>query len=92
MIAMCRKAIPEHRWSELALTGRRATASELQADHVVTACADAPATLGAALDFAATFQKPRAIFGAHKQRMYKGILQVIETEDRPYIEALDLTV
>lgn len=92
MIAMCRKAIPEHRLVELALTGRRATAQELAVDHVVTACADAEATLQAALEFAGAFKKPRAIFGEHKRRMHKAILQAMETEDRPYIEALNLTV
>lgn len=93
MIGLCQKAIPQHRFNELKLTGRRATADELLADHVISAaCPDAEATLRAAMDYAETFSKGRAIFGEHKRRMHRHILAVQEQEDRPYIEALQLTV
>ncbi|MEM1298410.1 MAG: enoyl-CoA hydratase/isomerase family protein [Pseudomonadota bacterium] len=93
MIAFCRKAIPEHRFNEMKLTGRRLTAEELVADHVVTAAlTDAEATLETAIDYAATFKKSRAIFGEHKRRMHREIIRIMETEDKPYIEALKLTV
>ena len=91
MIAYVRKAIPEHRFNELKLTGRRATAPELEADHVIeAACPDAAATLKAAMDFAASFDKPRGIFGEHKRRMHKTILDIMETEDPKYIDTLNL--
>lgn len=93
MIAMCRKAIPEQRFAELAFSGRRATAEDLLADHVIEAALpDAPSTLQAAIDYAAAFGKSRAIFGAHKQRFHASILQVMETEDPAYIAPLNLTV
>ncbi|MBO9477103.1 enoyl-CoA hydratase/isomerase family protein [Shimia sp. R11_0] len=92
MIAYVRKAIPEYRFNELKLTGRRATATELEADHVLTAAPDAEATLEAALAFAATFSKGRGIFGEHKRRMYKDILDTMARDDAPLIAELKLTV
>lgn len=93
MIAFCRKAIPEHRFNELMLTGRRATAEELLADHVITAAfPDAAATTAGAIAFAETFSKSRNIFGEHKRRMHKHILDTMETEDPAFIEPLNLTV
>ncbi|MEO1795893.1 MAG: enoyl-CoA hydratase/isomerase family protein [Pseudomonadota bacterium] len=93
MIAFCRKAVPEHRFNELKLTGRRATAEDLLKDHVIEAAfADAAATLEGAIAFAETFSKSRAIFGEHKRRMHKHILEIMETEDPAFIEPLNLTV
>ncbi|MEO1705739.1 MAG: enoyl-CoA hydratase/isomerase family protein, partial [Pseudomonadota bacterium] len=93
MIAFCRKAVPEHRFNELKLTGRRATAEDLLKDHVIEAAfPDAPATLEGAIAFAETFSKSRAIFCEHKRRMHKHILEIMETEDPAFIEPLNLTV
>ncbi|MEM6727849.1 MAG: enoyl-CoA hydratase/isomerase family protein [Pseudomonadota bacterium] len=93
MIAFCRKAIPEHRFNELKLTGRRATAGDLLKDHIIEAAyPDAAATLEGALDFARTFSKSRNIFGEHKRRMHKHILAVMADEDPAFIEPLQLTV
>ncbi|MBO9408387.1 enoyl-CoA hydratase/isomerase family protein [Shimia sp. R9_1] len=92
MIAYVRKAIPEYRFNEMKLTGRRVTAAELETDHVLTAAPDAEATLTAALEFAATFAKGRAIFGEHKRRMHKDILETMARDDAPLIAALKLTV
>lgn len=92
MIAFCRKAIPEYRFNEMKLSGRKVTAAELVTDHVVDAALpDAAATLDAAIAFAETFRKSRQIFGEHKRRMHKHIIDTMETEDIEYIEALKLT-
>ncbi|MEL6690278.1 MAG: enoyl-CoA hydratase/isomerase family protein [Pseudomonadota bacterium] len=92
MIAFCRKAVPEHRFNELKLTGRRATADDLLKDHIIEAAyPDAEATLAGAIEFAETFQKGRNIFGEHKRRMHGHILEVMENEDPTYIEPLNLT-
>ncbi|MEO0436129.1 MAG: enoyl-CoA hydratase/isomerase family protein [Pseudomonadota bacterium] len=92
MIGFVRKAIPEYLFNELKLTGRRATAPELEEDKVlVAACADRAATFETAMDFAKTFDKGRGIFGEHKRRMHKSILATMENEDRPLIESLTLT-
>lgn len=91
MIAFVKKALPYNLFNDLKLTGRRATAAELEKHNVIqSACDDAEATLAQALEFAATFNKSRGIFGEHKRRLHKHILEVMETEDKPLIEALKL--
>ncbi|MEM8775120.1 MAG: enoyl-CoA hydratase/isomerase family protein [Pseudomonadota bacterium] len=91
MIAFVKTAVPHYRFNEMKLTGRRVTASELEADHVIeAACEDAEATLAQALEFASTFNKARGIFGEHKRRMHKHIIKVMEEEDNPLIESLQL--
>lgn len=93
MIAFCRKAIPEYRFNEMKLTGRRLSAEELVADHIIEAALpDAATTLAAAIEYAETFKKSRKIFGEHKRRMHKAIIDTMDVEDKDYIEALRLTV
>ncbi|MEM1374636.1 MAG: enoyl-CoA hydratase/isomerase family protein [Pseudomonadota bacterium] len=93
MIAFCRKAVPEYRFNELKLTGRRATAEDLLKDHIIEAAfPDADATLEGAVALAETFTKSRAIFGEHKRRMHGHILGIMEREDPTYIDPLNLTV
>ena len=50
------------------------------------------ATLAGAMEFARTFNKRREIFGEHKRRLHKHILTVMETEDTPLINDLNLMV
>ncbi|MEL6548828.1 MAG: enoyl-CoA hydratase/isomerase family protein [Pseudomonadota bacterium] len=93
MIAFTRKAIPEPRFNDLILSGRRATAEDLLADKVITAAfPDAEATLAGALELAEGFSKSRAIFGELKRRMHRDILRVMREEDPAYIDPLNLTV
>ena len=91
MIAYVQTAVPYYRFNEMKLTGRRVGAEELQADHVIEkACPDAQSTFDAAMEFAATFNKSRGIFGEHKRRLHKHIIQIMESEDKPLIESLQL--
>ncbi|MEO1638527.1 MAG: enoyl-CoA hydratase/isomerase family protein [Pseudomonadota bacterium] len=91
MIAFVKKAVPYYRFNEMNLTGRRVTAEELAADHVIeAACPDAATTLEAAMEFAATFNKARGIFGEHKRRLHHHIITVMRDEDTPLIEDLKL--
>jgi len=93
MIAFCRKAIPEYKFNEMLLTGKRYGAAELEAHHIIVkACQDPEAVMAEALAFAGSFQKKRGIFGEMKRRMYKEPVRVIETEDPPIIEKLTLMV
>ena len=93
MIEFVKTAVPYYRFNEMKLTGRRVTAEELAKDHVLeAACPDAGATLAAAKEFAATFNKNRRIFGEHKRRLHKHILKTFEEEDKPIIDALQLMV
>lgn len=91
MISFVKTAVPYHLFNNMKLTGRRVAAEELAAQHVIeAACPDAASTLEQALEFAETFHKARGIFGEHKRRMHKHILEVMETEDTPLIESLQL--
>lgn len=93
MIAYIRKAIPEHRFNEMALSGRRVTAEELAREHIISAALpDADATLKAAMEYAASFNKSPAIYGEQKRRMHKAIVDKMAQEDQPLIDALKLTV
>ncbi|MGB4000508.1 MAG: enoyl-CoA hydratase/isomerase family protein, partial [Desulfomonilia bacterium] len=68
-------------------------AKELEEHHVVIkACADADELMRESLAYAKTYHKGRAIFGQHKLRLHKHIIEVMENEDPAYIEPLNLMV
>jgi enoyl-CoA hydratase/carnithine racemase len=93
MIAFVRKAIPDYKFYELKLTGRRCTAPELEQHHVIVkSCASQEELMQESLAFARTFQKKRGIFGEMKKRLHKGIVQTIDTDDPPFIDSLSLMV
>ncbi len=93
MIAWVKKAIPEHLFQEMKLTGRRLTAEELETHHVVRkACAGHEELMEHTLEFAHTFQKKRGIFGEMKKRMHRHIIEIMDTEDPKVIEPLNLMV
>lgn len=93
MIAFVKKAIPYYRFNEMKLTGRRVGADELARDHVIEqAFPDADSLHKGALEFAAGFNKKRSIFSEHKRRLHRQIIDVIEHEDKTYIESLKLMV
>lgn len=93
MIAFCKKAFPYYRFNEMKLTGRRVGAAELEADHVITkACDSLESLLTESVAFAKTFQKKRGIFGEHKKRLHKEILEIMDVEDKPVIESLALFI
>ncbi len=93
MIAFVRKAIPEYKFNELKLTGKKVTAQELFDHHIIEkASDDKEALMEDALSFAKTFKKDRKIFEEHKKRMYKKIIEVIETQDPEFIDTLNLFV
>jgi enoyl-CoA hydratase/carnithine racemase len=93
MIAFVRKAMPEYKFNELKLTGKRAGADELAAHHVIEKASENLEELMAdAMTFAAGFQKKRGIFGEHKKRMHKAVIEVMETEDKVFIDTLNLFI
>ena len=93
MLAFIKKAIPDYRFNEMMLTGRRVTADELAADHVIEqACPDNETLLNTALEFASQFDKKRAIFAEHKKRLHKHIIDTIDIENKPIIDAVQLVV
>ena len=93
MIAFVRKAMPEYKFNELKLTGKRVGADELAAHHVIEKASENLEELMAdSLAFAATFQKKRGIFGEHKKRMHKSVIEVMETQDKVFIDDLNLFI
>ncbi|MEM6588244.1 MAG: enoyl-CoA hydratase/isomerase family protein [Pseudomonadota bacterium] len=91
MIAFVKTAVPYHLFNDMKLTGRRVTAEELEKHYVIEkACADPAETFEKAMEFAATFNKARGIFGEHKRRLHGHIMDVMENEDKPLIEAMKL--
>jgi len=93
MIAFVKKAVPYYRLNEMKLTGRKVDAEELAKDHVIErACVDNEQLQAEALEFAQGFDKKRGIFGEHKKRLHKEIIHVIETENKPLIDNLQLMI
>lgn len=93
MDAFIEKAIPRYKFNELKLTGRRATAPELETHHVIEkACDNAEHLMAETMAFARYFDKKRGIFGEHKRRMHKHIIAIIDTENPQYIDSLNLMV
>ena len=93
MIAFVRKVIPEYKFNEMILSGKRVGARELQDSHVIVKAGENKAELlEDALAFAKIFMKKRGIFGDLKKRMHKDIIRVMETEDTAMIDSLNLFV
>jgi enoyl-CoA hydratase/carnithine racemase len=91
MLAIVRKAIPYYKLEELAFSGKRTGAVELEAHHVIVkACENGEVLIREALAFAKTFNKKRPIFGEMKKRMNGSIIEIMEREDPVFIEPLQL--
>ena len=93
MIAFAKKALPYHVFNEMMLTGKRFTAAELAENNVIIkACPTAEDTVSEAIAYAKTLNKKRGMFGETKYRLHKEMVEVFETQDPPYIDALNLMV
>jgi len=93
MIGMLKRAIPYYKLDELVYTGKKATGKELEEHRIVIrACEGDDELMKEALAFAQTFVKGRSIFKELKARFHKPILEIMEKEDPPYIESLQLIV
>jgi len=91
MQAFCRKAIPEYKFGEMMYTGKRYLATEMEAHHVILkACADKEALTAESLAFARTFNKQQRVFGEMKRRMHKEIIEIMDNQDKTYIEPLNI--
>lgn len=93
MVKIVSKAIPNAKLYELKLTGKRATADELEkAGVVLKASENAASLMEDAIGFASGLQKKRGIFSELKKRMHKPVIEAIEKEDPAYIESLSLFI
>ncbi len=69
------------------------TACKLATDHVIEqACPNSETLFNTALEFANQFNKKRAIFVEHKKRFHKHIINTIDIENKPIIDAVQLVV
>jgi Delta3-Delta2-enoyl-CoA isomerase len=93
MIAFVKKAMPYYKFNEMKLSGRRVGATELAEHHVLEkACADEATLMQDAVAYAKTFDKKRGIFGEHKKRLHKHIVEAFEKEDPACIESLNVMI
>jgi enoyl-CoA hydratase/carnithine racemase len=93
MIAFVRKAIPEYKFNEMILSGKRAGAQELaDCNALVKACDDDKMLYEDAYAYALTFNKQRKIFGELKDRMHKNIIKIMDKEDVAQIDGLNLFI
>jgi enoyl-CoA hydratase/carnithine racemase len=91
LMAICKKAIPLYKLDEMFLSGKRYTARDLEEHHIFVKVTENEETLmSEALAFAKSFRKKRPIFAEMKRRMNRGVIEVIETQNIPHIEKLDL--
>lgn len=87
MIAIVRKAVPMYKFEEMKYTGKRITAEECEAHHIVLKACHRDELMDEALSFAKGLNKRREIMAEMKKRMYKHIVHSIEVEDPPLIES-----
>ncbi len=87
MIALISKAIPQYKFEELQYTGKRATAQECEAHHIVTKACHMDDLMNETLSFAKGLNKRREIVSEMKKRMYKQIVHAFDVEDPPLIDS-----
>lgn len=87
MIALITKAIPQYKVEELHYTGKRATAEECEAHHIITKACHIDDLMDEAVSFAKGLNKRREIMAEMKKRMYKDIVHAFDVDDPPMIES-----
>ena len=87
MLAIIKKSIPMYKFEEMQYTGKRATAEECEADHIVMKICHGDDLMNEALSFAKALQKRREVIAEMKKRMYKDVVQIMDMEDPPVIES-----
>ncbi len=87
MIAVITKAIPMYKFEEMQYSGKRLTAGECEAHHIVMKACQMEGLMNEALLFAKSLNKRREIIYEMKKRLYKDIIHVLDMEDPPMIES-----
>ena len=87
MDAIIKKAFPNTLALEAQLTGKRYTASELEAQKVVVKACHLNDLMNEVLAFAKTMNKGRDILKTMKEVGFKNILRVMDKDDPEYLEA-----
>ena len=92
MIAIIKKAIPLYKFEEMQYSGKRATAEECEAHHIVLKACHIDDLMNETISFAKGLDKRREIIAEMKRRMYRDIVHVIDNEDPLVIESRVLSV
>jgi len=87
MIAVITKAIPMYKFEEMQYSGKRLTAVECEAHHIVMKACHMDDLMDEVLSFAKSLNKRREIIHEMKKRLYRGIIHVLDAEDPPVIES-----
>ncbi|HIJ58909.1 MAG TPA: enoyl-CoA hydratase/isomerase family protein [Deltaproteobacteria bacterium] len=87
MLALITKAIPQYKVEELHYTGKRATAEECEAHHIISKACHIDDLMDEAVSFAKGLNKRREIIAEMKKRMYKNIVHAFDVDDPPVIES-----
>jgi enoyl-CoA hydratase/carnithine racemase len=88
MDALITKAMPRYLALEAELTGRRYTAAELEAEHVVAKACHVDELMKEVMAFAKTVNKGRSIVKTMKEVTFKNILRVMENDDPVYLAGM----
>ncbi len=85
MLAGMKKAIPRPTLEEMVLTGKRLTAVECEAHHIITKACPIETLMEETMRFARTLDKKRATVAAIKADLNKDVVYALEQEDPPVI-------
>lgn len=85
MLAILKKAIPLYKLEEMQYSGKRYTAQECEAHHIVMKACHINDLISEAIAFAKTLDKERETIREMKKRLYKDIIRTIDEEDPFYI-------
>ncbi len=81
MVAMVKKAIPQHTLDELYYLGKRMSGKECEEHHIVMKSCPMDELMPTVLSFAKGLNKIRRYYKAQKDRMNAGIMRIIDEED-----------
>jgi enoyl-CoA hydratase/carnithine racemase len=81
MTAMVKKAIPMDLVEDMQLTGRKLTAEECEARHIIMKACTIDELMSEAISFAKGLNKERPIVSKLKNGMHMDILRIMEVED-----------
>lgn len=87
MNEMLKKAIPRYKLEEMQYTGKRLTAEECEAHHIILKACQQSDLMPEVMTFAKGLNKQRAVVAELKRRLNRPILHAIEVEDVPYIDS-----
>jgi enoyl-CoA hydratase/carnithine racemase len=87
MLTIIKKTIPMYKFEEMQYSGKRATAEECEAHHIVMKSCHMDDLMNEALLFAKTLNKRREVIAEMKKRMHKDIVQIMDMEDPSVIES-----